>query len=181
MEDHIDHGRAHVGAADPRAGEVWCDLGSGGGVPGLILALLAPESEVVLLDRAVSRCTFLQSAVSQLDLTNASVLEGDAAQLAHDAKWREAFDGIVSRAFGPPAAVAEVSSGLLRVGGRVIVSEPPSGATGDRWPSVSLASIGFDTPVPVAGDYRFVRLVKSGHVGGTTPRSWKRIRKRPLF
>lgn len=180
IQAHLSHGRAHVGAAMPRAGERWLDLGSGGGVPGLILAVDSPHTHVVLLDRAASRCAFLRRAVVELDLGDrVSVLEGDASALARDDAHKGHYDGVVSRAFGPPAAVAEVGAPFLRTGGRLVVSEPPQPAAG-RWSIEVLWELGLEIAETVMGPPRFEILVRT-ESAAVPPRRWSQIKKRPRF
>lgn len=178
---HVEHARAHDAAAQPLPGQRWCDLGSGGGVPGLVMALERPGVEFVLLDRSQRRADFLEAAVRDLELGGrVTIALGDAAILAHLSEHRHVYDGVVSRAFGPPAAVAECSAGLLRPGGRLVVSEPP-GNDDTRWAVGSLAKLGMRLvrrtgPAPV-----FAVLERLTTPASTYPRAWKQIRKRPLF
>ena len=178
---HVKHARAHDAVAQPMPGQRWCDLGSGGGVPGLVMALGRPGAEFVLLDRSQRRASFLDTAVQELKLAgHVAVALGDAAELAHLPEHRYTYDGVVSRAFGPPAAVAECSAGLLRLGGRLVVSEPPGGDE-TRWPAEPLARLGMrfvrrTDPAPV-----FAVLERLAAPDSAYPRTWKQIRKRPLF
>lgn len=178
---HVEHARAHHAAARPVPGQRWCDLGSGGGVPGLVMALEQPSIEFVLLDRSQRRVDFLETAVQDLELADrVTVALGDAAELAHLSQHRHAYDGVVSRAFGPPAAVAECSAGLLRAGGRLVVSEPP-GCGDTRWPPDALAQLGMRFVQRTAGAPTFAELECLTAADPAYPRSWKQIRKRPLF
>ena len=185
LRAHIEHARAHCRAAHPQPGQRWCDLGSGGGVPGLVIALDRPDVEFVLLDRSERRAQFLEDAVRCLGISNrVRIAEGDAAQLAHRPEHRHAYDGAVSRAFGPPAAVAECSSGLVRPGGRLVVSEPPHLTTRGwlaRWPVGGLAELGWDFDGLSDGEPTFAVLTRQPSHSDIYPRAWKRIRKRPIF
>jgi 16S rRNA (guanine527-N7)-methyltransferase len=180
VTSHIEHGRAHVGAADPRPGERWCDLGSGGGVPGLVLAVACPWVEVALVDRSVSRGAFLAQAVRELEVeSRVSVVVADGCDLGRDPSHRFQYNGVVSRAFGPAPAVAEIGASLLVQGGRLVVSEPPG--TDDRWPTEPLAGLGLEVERRVAGPPGFISLARRGEYPGDFPRSWARVKKRPLF
>jgi 16S rRNA (guanine527-N7)-methyltransferase len=118
------------------------DLGSGGGVPGLVLAGLLPTASWLLLDASLQRVRFLEGAVRQLGLTSrVEVRHGRAEDLGRDPDWRGTCDAVVARSFGPPAVVAECAAPLLRVGGGLVVSEPPE-PDGERWPSVGLSELG---------------------------------------
>jgi 16S rRNA (guanine527-N7)-methyltransferase len=142
LTPHVEHALGFVAAWEASRPNAVphhvLDLGSGGGLPGLVLARRWPESRFVLLDASEQRTAFLQEATERLGWTErVRVLRGRAELLAHDEEWRGALDLVVARAFGPPAVVAECAAGFLAVGGMLIVSEPPassaSPAPGDRW------------------------------------------------
>jgi 16S rRNA (guanine527-N7)-methyltransferase len=60
---------------------------------------------------------------------------------------REQMDVVVARSFGPPAVVAECAVGFLRLGGRLVVSEPPEeGTVPSRWSGEGLDTLGFSAP-----------------------------------
>jgi 16S rRNA G527 N7-methylase RsmG len=118
------------------------DLGSGGGVPGLVIAAARPEAAVVLLDASERRTDWLRRAVSRLGWTErVRVVTARAEVLGRDASWRSSQDAVVARGFGRPAVTAECAAPFLRIGGRLVVSEPPR-VHGDRWPSAALAELG---------------------------------------
>ncbi len=138
VEDHITHASGFLTALASVTGRV-VDLGSGGGVPGLILAIERPDLELVLVDATAKRCRFLEEAVARLQLT-ASVIEGRAEVIGHGA-LRGTADAVVARSFGPPSVTAECAAPLLRPGGLLVVSEPPASGE-DRWPVAPLSKLG---------------------------------------
>ena len=139
VADHLRHAHGFVAALAGVSGRV-ADLGSGAGVPGLPVALARPDLAVVLIDAGLRRTAFLSEAVTALGLGDrVSVVHGRAEVLGRS-ELRGAFDAVLARSFGPPAATAECAAPLLAVGGRLIVSEPP--ADGDRWPEAGLALLG---------------------------------------
>lgn len=118
------------------------DLGSGGGVPGLVLAVEDPELRVLLLDANLRRTTFLEEALDRLGLTaRVQVLRGRAEEIGRDAELRATFDVVVARGFATPAITAECAAPFLHVGGRLVVAEPPD-SSGDRWNGAALETIG---------------------------------------
>lgn len=125
--------------------DVVVDLGSGGGVPGLVLAVeLWPGARMTLLDASQRRCTYLELCVGDLGIGDrVDVLWARAEEAGQDAARRCTADAVVARSFGPPAATAECAAPLLRVGGALVVSEPPDG-TGDRWDAGGLARLGLE-------------------------------------
>lgn len=119
------------------------DLGSGGGLPGLVIAWELPSIELVLLDGMERRCQFLELAVDQLDLSDrVAVVCGRAEEMARSERLSSSFPTVVARSFGPPGVLAECAVGFLAgPGSRLLVSEPPSSAE-DRWPVAGLAELG---------------------------------------
>ena len=96
----------------------------------------------MLLDANARRAAFLETVVADLGLVDrVTVVAQRAERAAHLDELRGAFDLVVSRSFGPPAVTAECGTGFLRVGGRLLVSEPPA-ETVDRWPAGPLAELG---------------------------------------
>ena len=160
MGRQIDHARGFL-AALPERGRVL-DLGSGGGLPGLVVAHDRPALDLTLLEARQRACRFLREAVADLDRPRVVVVEARAEAAARRSDLRESFDAVVARSFGPPAATAECAVGFLRPGGRLVVSEPPDG--GDparRWPPDGLADLGFGVAVPgVAREASFVTMEK---------------------
>lgn len=137
VEDHLAHATGFLEALGPVTGCV-VDLGSGGGVPGLIVAIERPDLNVVLVDSSVKRCEFLHEAVGQLGVAVA-VVQG-RAEVVGRGPLRGLVDGVVARSFGPPSATAECAAPFLRRGGRLVVSEPP--VAENRWPVAGVARLG---------------------------------------
>ncbi|MEW6474765.1 MAG: RsmG family class I SAM-dependent methyltransferase [Actinomycetota bacterium] len=133
----------------PEQGRVL-DLGSGGGLPGLVIATQRPELELTLLEARQRACRFLREAVSGMERPDVAVVEARAEEAARRGDLRETFDAVVARSFGPPAVTAECAVGFLRPGGRLVVSEPPGDegkeAVTARWPSAGLEELGFGPP-----------------------------------
>jgi 16S rRNA (guanine527-N7)-methyltransferase len=124
----VEHSRAFVDALRDVTGSV-VDLGSGGGVPGLVLAIDRPDLAVTLLDRRTKRTDFLSRMVRRLGLdASVTVLAtdiDDAIRTGH-----VGFDAAVARGFGPPEFTLRVALRCITPSGRIVISEPPSG---DRW------------------------------------------------
>jgi hypothetical protein len=112
-------------------GEVGIDIGSGGGLPGLVLAG-ATSGNWALVERAARRCTFLRWAVGELGLSDrVEVVCGDVVDVARG-PLRGVATLVTARGFGSPAATLECGAPLLSEGGRLVVSEPPGDES--RWP-----------------------------------------------
>jgi 16S rRNA (guanine527-N7)-methyltransferase len=157
------------------------DLGSGGGVPGLVLALELPGTAWLLLDSNTRRTAFLGEAVEQLGLVDrVRIWEGRAEVAGRDPAVRAGADAVVARGFAGPAVTAECAAPLLGVGGRLIVSEPP-GTSGERWDPAALHQLGLGPPRLVQGDYTYVILEQGALCPDRFPRRVGVPGKRPLF
>lgn len=169
-----------MAAVIPSEPDLALDLGSGGGLPGLPLALLYPTARWVLLDGSVKRAGFLSEAVSQLDLSDRVSVRAERAEETARTELRSTFDLVVARSFGPPAATAECAAPFLRVGGRLVVAEPP-GSTGARWDTAGLARLGLG-PASTVTDPSAVAVIRQEQpCPDAYPRRTGIPVKRPLF
>jgi len=127
---------------EPPAETEVVDLGAGGGVPGLVIAAAWPGRRWTLLDAQKRRVRFLVAAIERLGLEQRVDVIGERAEVVgHDPAHRERYAAAVARGFASPSATAEMAAPLVRLGGRVLVSEPP-GSVGERWPAGPLQELG---------------------------------------
>lgn len=124
------------------------DLGSGAGLPGIVLAMLLPDSEVILLEAALRRAAFLSECVAELGLSNARVVRGRAEQMAGTL----AADVVTARAVAPLDRLAAWALGLLKPGGIVLAVKGAKAKTEVRDARVALRRLGVrDVEVLLAG------------------------------
>ena|SRR5690554_6070781 len=101
--------------------EIHClDVGTGGGFPGIPLAICCPSWKVVLLDSLRKRLNFLDSASENLRLSNVHTLHARAEDAGQDPSYREKFDLVVSRAVARLPVLLELCVPFVKVGGRFI-------------------------------------------------------------
>ncbi len=187
VEDKLEHSRGFaecVGAAPTRL----LDLGSGGGIPGLVLAALWEQTRITLLDASSRRCDSLRLAVGRLGWGGrVEVIEGRAEEVGHEASFREGFEVVTARSFGIPAVTAECSAAFLAPGGILVVSEPPAhgGATlsdGLRWPREGLAELGLSAGEALrTGGAGFQTIRRAGPISSRFPRRVGIPVRRPLW
>jgi 16S rRNA (guanine527-N7)-methyltransferase len=142
VEQAAEHAAAFATALGPLpAGARLIDLGSGGGLPGLVLADLCPHCSIVLVDRRQKRTDYLQRAVRRLGYEHVEVREADVDTVAHDVEaGREPpFDAVTARGFGPHEQTLRLARRLIHPTGRIVISEPPAG---DRWDQGFLDELG---------------------------------------
>lgn len=144
LDEHVGHGLAFAQILDElgRTEGRGADLGTGGGVPGVVLAAVVPTIDWSLIEIRTSRATEVERSLLAMGAPNATVATEPAQELAHDEAYRGRYQVVVARAFGPPSIAAECASGLLAVGGVLVVSEPPDAAV-DRWPAKAMSGLGF--------------------------------------
>jgi 16S rRNA (guanine527-N7)-methyltransferase len=95
------------------------DLGSGAGLPGLVLAAALPESRVELVESLERKCAFLRDAIRRMGLANAGVVCERSEDWA-SGQGREAYDAVTARAVARLSSLAELASPLLREGGVLV-------------------------------------------------------------
>lgn len=133
----VRHAMGFVDALAETRGRV-VDIGSGGGVPGLVIACERPDLSLILVDRSRARIDALIRIIHRLGYADrVEARHADAAQLA-DEEWVPA-DAVVARSFGPPSAALSVARSLVHDRGRIVISEPPAG---ERWPASLLDRLG---------------------------------------
>jgi len=103
----------------PYAASPLIDVGSGAGLPGIVLAI-AGGCEVTLVDATAKKVAFLADALRALDLPGRA-LAGRAEELARDPELRERFACATARAVGPAPTVLELTLPFLCVGGRALL------------------------------------------------------------
>lgn len=100
------------------------DIGSGAGLPGIVLAMLLPHVRVTLIDPLERRVKFLTECLTELDVPNATVVRSRAEDLA----GKMAADVVTARAVAPLERLAPLAVGLVRSGGTVLAIKGDSAA-----------------------------------------------------
>jgi 16S rRNA (guanine527-N7)-methyltransferase len=103
----------------PKGAHRLVDVGSGGGVPGVVLAVARPDVSVVLLEATKKKATFLVDAAGKLGLGNVTVV-AERAEMAGRGELREACDVAVARAVGAMDFLVEWCLPLVKKGGRML-------------------------------------------------------------
>lgn len=182
IDEHLAHAALFVDAI-PRTARFFVDLGSGGGLPGLVVACARGDLHGALLDGSTRRGAFLQRAVETLGVADRIRVWIDRAEtVGRDPTRRGTADVVVARGFGPPPVVAECAAPLLRTGGRLIVSDPPDPAVqAARWPDSGVGIVGLTITRQEAGPPAFTVLEQHTPCPERYPRRVGVPAKRPLF
>lgn len=118
--EHLLDSLAH---AELLEGEDLADVGSGAGLPGLVLAALRPERTVTLVESVARKGDFLREAALALDLPRVIVAEQRVELLARDPAHRERYERVTARRLAPLGVLLEYLLPLARVGGRMVVAK----------------------------------------------------------
>jgi 16S rRNA (guanine527-N7)-methyltransferase len=125
---HIEEALDLLDVAAPASGCRVVDVGSGGGVPAVVFAVVRPDIRVTMLEADVRKSGFLVHVAGLLGLRNVEVEAIRAEKAGRRAGTRESFDLATSRATAPPDVLCELALPLVRVGGSVcaLVANAPS-------------------------------------------------------
>lgn len=184
IEPHIAHAQGFAACWDdvsPTPPTSFLDLGSGGGLPGLVL-LEHWNCRGVFLDSMEKRMSFLREV---LDWPGApqmgEVITGRAEEIARDPRLDGSFDLVTARSFGPPSVVAECAVRFLKIGGVLVVSEPPNDDDDSRWNVDVLGRLGFENRGRVRHGAAYQVLVKVTRTPREFPRAIGVPGKNPLL
>lgn len=164
------------------------DLGSGGGVPAIPLALARPAITWTLVDSVARKATVLREIAERLGLSRVTVLAARAETLGHDPAHRERYRLATARACAPLPVLAELALPLLRIGGSLLAWKGPLTAEDDEWRRglSAAAQLGgadariLEPGVPALRGHRFVVVAKRHATRQRFPRRPGEPSRRPL-
>lgn len=167
----------------PKEGRV-VDVGTGGGLPGIVWALCRPGLAVTLLDSVSRKCIALEGIVESLGLDNVSIACMRSEDLARSD--REGFDVAAARAVTATGPLVELLSPLVSVGGSLLAFKGPRvheemETVGPKW---SLLGLGEPVLYPYSlGDKErvIVRWTKKRNCPGTFPRNPAMLERKPWW
>lgn len=146
LEAHLANGQGFVAVTRPLLGSeqphpLIVDLGSGGGVPSCVLIEEFSSARFALVERSTRRAAFLEAMAIQLGAEGrVSVVVQEAEDAARVPELEGMAAVVTARSFAAPAVTAECAARFLRVGGALVVSEPPDDV--QRWDAAGLAPLG---------------------------------------
>lgn len=185
---HLLDALAALPHLDAAAAELVIDLGSGGGVPAIPLALARPAVSWSLVDSVRKKSAILAEFAADLELANVTVLPERAEALGRDTAHRERYDLVTARACAPLPVLAELALPLARVGGSLLAwkgqlreedeelrrGRAAIGQLGGGGPSVVPAGY------PALGGHTFLVVAKERATPARYPRRPGEPTKRPL-
>ena len=112
-----------LGADFEKNGPRVIDVGTGAGLPGIPVKILFPDINLVLLEATAKKADFLHHLAGRLGLEGVEIVVGRAEEAAHDARYRETFGVVLSRAVASLPALVELTLPFVTVGGRLIAQK----------------------------------------------------------
>lgn len=177
-----------------RAGKDWdmrginiLDIGSGGGLPGIPLAIMLKKAKVFLLEKSMKKSAFLGEAKELLSLDNLAVLRGRAEELARDPGWRQGFQVVTARAVTRFNILLEISIPFCSINGKIVFYKSRKVFSEIKTMGRALDALGgrmeelVETEVPGLDEYRALLVIdKEKITPGEFPRRFSQIKKREL-
>jgi 16S rRNA (guanine527-N7)-methyltransferase len=164
------------------------DVGSGAGLPGLVIAASLPGAQVDLVESVSRKCEFMREAIERMVLANAAVVCRRAEEWgAAGEPGREAYDAVTARAVGGLAEMAELASPLLRDGGWLVAWRGARDPEDERRAAAAVPRTAVEpavvrsvTPYEGSRDRHIHLLRKNGPTPNDLPRRPGMAAKRPF-
>ena len=174
-------------AEAPVGSRAVIDVGSGGGLPGIPLAIVRTDLPFTLLEATAKKARFLEETAAALGLANVKVLNARAETVGRDPSHRERYGLAISRAVGPMPVILELTLPLVEVGGRSLCMKGPRAEQELRDSGEALHRLGagevavFDAyPEGSGNELVMVSVVKQGPTPKKYPRSPGTPKAEPL-
>ena len=162
------------------------DIGSGAGLPGIVLAIACPTLHITCVESEKRKCEFLNAVIADLNLKNAVVLSERAEILAHQPQHRAQYDTVTSRACAAWPLALELAAALVKTEKPIFLFGSPAQQAALQ-PSNVISELGLENQ----DIYQYVLDDPSVHfvIGNFTaqkkladkyPRAWKAMLKKPL-
>ena len=185
---HLLDSLAALPLIDGVMGSEAVDIGSGGGLPGLPLAMARPETRWTLVDSVGKKAAILEEFVEALGLRNVAVLSDRAEALGQAREHRERYAVATARACAALPVLAELALPLVAPGGLLIAWKGPLSDADDevRRARVAIGQLGggrlsiVDPGLPVLGGHRLLTVPKERATAARFPRRPGEPGRRPL-
>jgi 16S rRNA (guanine527-N7)-methyltransferase len=185
-EVHIADSLSGLEIGALRSAERIADLGSGAGLPGLVLAASRPKALFDLIESVSHKCDFLRVAIDRMELANTRLICERSEEWARK-EGREAYDAVTARSVGRLAALAELASPLLREGGVLVAWKGARSATEEGELERAVKRVAMEPleirsvrPYPASRNRHIHLLRKNGPTPNGLPRRPGMAAKRPF-
>lgn len=161
------------------------DVGTGGGYPGIPLAIELPAAQVTLNDSIQKKVKYLQEVQAKLPLQNIHPLWGRAEDIGRNSDFRENFDYATARAVAEIRILLEYLSPLVKVGGQILIMKAKTAAqevaaAEKAAQALALSLVKVDTYKIDELDRAIIVYTKTAPISGLYPRKPGQAEKHPL-
>lgn len=160
------------------------DLGTGGGFPGVPLAIYYPQAQVTLVDGTAKKLRAVSELCDQIGLSNVSTIHARGEVLAHDKKHRQHYDWVAARAVANMAILSEICLPFLRKGGVFFAMKGENYreelAFGDKSIAINGGRLEEITPYFLLQRevlHVIIRVIKEKNTPARYPRPFKKIKE----
>ncbi len=184
LNDHIADSLIALDLPEVRAARTLADIGSGAGLPGVVIAIARPELSVALVESSARKASFLAEVIDDCGIPNASAVH------ARVEAWPQgcgAFDVVTARAIAPLDVVAEYAAPLLRVGGVLVAWRGRRDESAEAAAAVAARCLAMEVSQPIqvrpypGAEHRHLHVMtKRASTPARFPRRPGMARKRPL-
>lgn len=162
------------------------DVGSGAGIPGLLVKLFRNDLLICLIESNQKKSSFLQTICREQKLEDIEILPQRAEEVAHDIQFRERSDFVIARALGSFSTALELTAGFARPGGWIVL--PRGGEEtieNDQLPCIPILGCQLEKSVSYQiprrdTPFQAIFIKKIENLSEKYPRKPGQIRKRPL-
>lgn len=160
-----------------------CDMGTGAGFPGMVLAIIYPNLKVTLVDSINKRINFLNEVIKELDLKNVETKHDRIEE--YSKKNKEKFDVVTARAVAQTNVLLEICSQSIKIGGYFIAMKGNIDSENDYNNALRVLDfnedkiIKFKLPIENS-DRSLLRFKKQKSTNKLFPRKYSEIKKKPL-
>ena len=159
MQKNVIDSLTLLGREELASAKTVLDLGTGGGYPGLPLAMCCPDKEFLLMDAVGNKLKVVEAVAESLGLTNVRTIHLRAEDMAKDRTYREQFDLVVSRAVANMSTLSEYCLPFVKVGGNFVAYKTADASEEIAAAAKALSLLG-SAPAGIAED----GIEGSGHV-----------------
>lgn len=117
IKEHILDSAAILKVKGFNKARTVCDVGTGAGFPGIVIAALAPEKKVTMVDSLAKRLRVIEDLAGEAGIDNIRLIHARAEDAGHMPELREAFDVVTARAVAALPVLSELCVPLVRKGG----------------------------------------------------------------
>ena len=168
-------------------GKTLIDVGTGAGVPGMLLKILCPTLEITLLDSLQKRLDWLNTVSDELEVDGLTTIHGRAEEYGLDPTYREQFDFATARAVADLRLLCEMCLPFVKVGGRFLSMKSVESDGELEQSRTAIEKLGgklvgcHDYTIPHTNvTHRVVVIDKITPTPAGYPRRWAKIQKSPL-